>query len=474
MPYLFSYLSKYVLALFILAYSVLSLTVFAAKNGKSKSVISGFQNMINISVIFISFTDMYIVSKSIIYLFLMILILLGIVLILSLTGGLFKEADRLLLNNYCMLVSSGLIIIARISGKKAVKQFAIIIGVFCLCLLLLYLFEKIKFLKKITWWYYGIGIVMLLSVFVLGKITHGSNLSVTIGSVTFQPSEFVKIIFIFFIAALLWNRTDLRTIIISAAATAVLVLIQVISKDLGSALIFFITYLLILTIATGKIRYLFIGSGLFIPACAAAYFIFYHIRVRFLIWLNPWDYIDNKGYQITQSLFSITSGGLFGTGLLKGTPETIPYAETDFIFSVICEELGIIFAISLLLISISSFLEMFRISRKINDNFYKLVITGIAVSLTFQVFLTVGGGVKFIPLTGVTFPLVSYGGSSVMASTIMYYLVQAVYIRLRHENSNSVNNSINNSMNNTINSSINNNTINKAKPANSFDGNIVN
>lgn len=438
MTYLFIELSKYINAVFIFGYAVLCLSVFGAGTGRAKSVIAGFQNMFNILILVVSFTDMYLVSGSLMFLLLLALILIGIILIISLTTGIFKEADRLLVNNYCMLISSGLIIISRISAKKALKQYVIILGIFCLCLVFLFFFEKIKFLKKLTWYYAGIGAVMLLSVFVLGKITHGSNLSVSIGPVTFQPSEFVKIIYIFFLAALLWNRSDIKTLALSALVSAAFVIIQVFSKDLGSALIFFVTYLLIVTIATGKIRYLFIGTGVFIPACLIAYKLFYHIRVRVLIWQDPWSYIDNKGYQITQSLFSITSGGLWGTGLLKGTPETIPYAETDFIFSVICEEMGIIFAVSLLLIALSSFIEMFRISEKINDKFYKLIITGIAVSLTFQVFLTVGGGVKFIPLTGVTLPLVSYGGSSVMASTIMYYIVQAVYIRLRHENTGSL------------------------------------
>lgn len=192
-------------------------------------------------------------------------------------------------------------------------------------------------------------------------------------------------------------------------------------------------YLFILVIATGN--YLFMVGGLLAGAGASivAYKIFSHVRVRVEIWRDPWPYIDNKGYQIIQSMFSITSGGFWGTGLLKGTPTTIPFADTDFVFSVICEEMGLIYAISILIIGISSFIEMLRVSSKINDNFYKQIVFGIAVSLLFQAFVTVGGGIKFIPLTGVTLPLISYGGSSIMSSTLMYFIVQAIYVRLRKE-----------------------------------------
>lgn len=298
---------------------------------------------------------------------------------------------------------------------------------------MIYFFEKITFLKKLTWVYAAIGLLLLSIVLVLGKISHGSKLSISIGPVSIQPSEFVKILFIFFIASILWYEISYKKIIVSALIAALYVAILVLSKDLGSALIYFMIYLFILVIATGN--YLFMIGGLLAGSVASiiAYKIFSHVRVRVEIWKDPWPLIDSKGYQIIQSMFSITSGGFWGTGLLKGTPTTIPYCDTDFIFSVICEEMGIICGISILLICISSFIEMLRVSSKINDNFYKQIVFGIAISLLFQTFLTVGGGIKFIPLTGVTLPLISYGGSSVMSTTFMYFIVQAIYVRLRKE-----------------------------------------
>lgn len=147
----------------------------------------------------------------------------------------------------------------------------------------------------------------------------------------------------------------------------------------------------------------------------------------------PGKYIDNKGYQITQSLFAIGSGSWFGMGLLKGNPTAIPYVEADFIFSSICEELGVIFGMCLILICVSSFFEMIRIAVRIHDRFYQLVVYGIGIMYIFQIFLTIGGGTKFIPLTGVTLPFISYGGSSVMTTMIMFFIIQGIYIRLQKE-----------------------------------------
>lgn len=414
-------------------YAVLGISIFAVKNTGFKTAIAVSQNAINILVVGVACMNMYLVSKNAMYLAALIYILISVFLFLFFTQSAFPECNILLLNNFSMLVSCGLIIIARVSINKSFKQFVIVTACFALCIAMIYIFGKIKWFKKITWVYASVGLLMLSIVLVLGKISHGSKLSISLGPISVQPSEFVKILFIFFIASILWNEINYKKIALSALIAALYIGILVVSKDLGSALIYFMVYLFILVIATGN--YLFMVGGLLAGAGASivAYKIFSHVRVRVEIWRDPWPYIDNKGYQIIQSMFSITSGGFWGTGLLKGTPTTIPFADTDFVFSVICEEMGLIYAISILIIGISSFIEMLRVSSKINDNFYKQIVFGIAVSLLFQAFVTVGGGIKFIPLTGVTLPLISYGGSSIMSSTLMYFIVQAIYVRLRKE-----------------------------------------
>ena len=174
-----------------------------------------------------------------------------------------------------------------------------------------------------------------------------------------------------------------------------------------------------------------------------AYRLFSHVQVRVQAWRDPWSVIDSQGYQITQSLFALSRGGWFGLGIGQGTPEDIPYVETDFIFAAVTEELGLLFSVSLLVVCICCFLQMMRIAlgntRSMarnhvsvqQDRFYRLLASGFGVMYIFQVFLTVGGGIRFIPLTGVTLPLVSYGGSSVMTTLFLFAAVQGAGLKRR-------------------------------------------
>ncbi len=143
--------------------------------------------------------------------------------------------------------------------------------------------------------------------------------------------------------------------------------------------------------------------------------------------------IDDAGYQITQSLFGISSGGWFGLGLFRGNPTSIPFVEADFVFSAVAEELGIIFSMCLILICISCFIMFMNISIRLKDKFYQLIAFGLGVTYIFQVFLTIGGGTKFIPMTGVTLPLISYGGSSVLTTLIMFFIIEGLYIIRQEE-----------------------------------------
>ncbi|MDE6890399.1 MAG: FtsW/RodA/SpoVE family cell cycle protein, partial [Lachnospiraceae bacterium] len=161
--------------------------------------------------------------------------------------------------------------------------------------------------------------------------------------------------------------------------------------------------------------------------------VFTHVQVRVQAWKDPWSVIDAEGYQITQSLFAISSGSWFGLGLFKGTPQSIPFVETDFIFSAIAEEMGNIFAVCLILICVSCFILFMNVAAKLRDKFYQLAAFGLGVTYIFQVFLTIGGGTKFIPLTGVTLPLISYGGSSVLTTLIMFAVLEGLYIIYQEE-----------------------------------------
>lgn len=169
-----------------------------------------------------------------------------------------------------------------------------------------------------------------------------------------------------------------------------------------------------------------LGSGS--AAAVIAYFLFSHVRQRVVAWKSPFSVYEGAGYQIVQGLFAIGAGGWFGMGLCQGSPEMIPFVKQDYMFAAICEELGGLFAICLILICMSMFLLVVNISLRIKKRFYKLIALGLGTEYAFQVFLTIGGVTKFIPMTGITLPLVSYGGSSVLSTIIMLAIIQGLYI----------------------------------------------
>ena len=205
-------------------------------------------------------------------------------------------------------------------------------------------------------------------------------------------------------------------------------LILVASKDLGAALIIFVVYLAMLYVATRQPLYLAAGLGAGSVASVAAYYLFGHVRTRVIVWKDPFASYDNGGYQVAQSLFAIGTGGWFGMGLFQGEPDTIPVADEDFIFSAISEELGLIFALCMILVCVSCYVMFLNIAMQLHNMFYKMVALGLGTCYIFQVFLTIGGVTKFIPSTGVTLPLVSYGGSSLLSTLIMFAIIQGLYI----------------------------------------------
>ena len=229
-------------------------------------------------------------------------------------------------------------------------------------------------------------------------------------------------------AALLWNDASFSQVVKATIIGGLHVLILVFCRDLGSAAVFFITYLVMIYVATKKLRYLAIGFGGGAGASVIAYFLFGHVRQRVVAWKDPMAVYNEEGYQIVQSLFAIGTGGWFGMGLCQGSPKSIPVVTDDFIFSAICEELGGLFAICMILVCMSFFLMIVNISLQIKNPFYKLIALGLGTEYAFQVFLTIGGATKFIPMTGITLPLVSYGGSSVMSTIIMLAIIQGLYI----------------------------------------------
>ena len=363
------------------------------------------------------------------YLFVFGLLQLAIVIGTALLyRTLYKSANMLMANNILMMLSIGLVMISRINHGKAQKQLLISLGGMLFLLLFPLLRERFDSLRKGTYFYGVLGIAALAGVLLLGAITNGSKITFTIAGLTFQPSEFVKILFLLFMASALCEENNTQHLIFLTLAALVHVGILVVSRDLGSALIFFVIYLVLLFLSTGKWEILVSGILFGVITAILCYFLFAHVRVRVQVFLDPWSSIDGSGFQITQALFAISFGGLFGAGLMQGMPSSIPFVESDFIFAAIIEEMGIIFGICLILLCLNIFTDFLLLAGSYSNKFYRLYTFGTAVAFIFQAFLTIGGEVKFIPLTGVTLPLVSYGGSSVLATFIMFGIIGAIFM----------------------------------------------
>lgn len=354
--------------------------------------------------------------------------LLYFILLIEINKMIYKEKNRPLLNVMSMMLMIGFVMLTRIAYNKAVKQFIICAVSTVIGFLVMFVMKNVKKMRDFSYIYAVVGIAALCAVYAIGKVTYGAKLSLDFGLFSIQPSEFVKITYVMFISGLLYKSQGLKNIVLSAVFAGIHVILLVLSSDLGTALIFSIVYIFLLYMSTGKSYFLFGGMIAGSSAAVVAYKLFYHVQVRVAAWLDPWPIIDDKGYQITQSLFAIGTGGLFGMGLYEGMPNAIPVVDQDFMFSAVAEELGTIFSVCVILLSLVIFLVFIRTSFHGTDNFYRLICAGFAVLYGFQLFLTVGGAIKMIPSTGVTYPLISYGGSSLMSTLIIFFIIQGVRI----------------------------------------------
>jgi cell division protein FtsW (lipid II flippase) len=417
-------ISKYVIAGSMAAFTIFSFLVFMYKGEKRRGWIYALQTVALFATQFACFIQIIAQTGSKRYFLLLMIQTLVLISTISMFKMVYPDGNRLLINNMCMFLMVGMIMITRISYGKGIRQFIIASASLVIAFLVPEILFRCAFLERMGWIFAGIGLAVLLILLIYGSVTNGSKINFRIAGLSFQPQEIVKIIFAFFIASILAQKKDFKTVCIVTAIAAAHVLVLVLLKDLGSALIYFVVYLCVLFVATNQPLY-FLG-GLLSGAAASfvAYKLFPHVQQRVLAWKDPWTEIDSTGYQITQSLFAISGGGLWGLGLYGGTPSSIPYVEEDFMFAAIAEELGIIFASCLIAVCISTFLMILLEAYKIKNNFGRLLCVGLGVTYIFQVFLTVGGDSKFIPLTGVTLPLVSYGGTSVMVTIVMLSLVE--------------------------------------------------
>lgn len=427
-------LSKYIFAFLMCFYTFMTFRIFAVKDESERSLKCVQQNLLMFLIHFLAYALLFVSEWNMNYVALYLVQVLYLFLYIVMFRVIYKNGNVLLLNNMCMLMTVGFIIITRLSFSQGVRQFIFVVIGSILTMVIPVIMQNLKTLRNIPWLYGVVGIAALLVVLIAGELTHGANIALQIGNfISIQPSEFIKIVYVFFIAAMFNRSTSFGNVVITTILAAVHVIILVMSTDLGSALIYFVVYLVMLFVATKQFIYVALGLAAGSGAAVVAYRLFSHVRIRVQAWRDPWTLIDNDGYQITQSLFAIGMGSWFGVGLNQGMPYKIPYVEMDFIFSAICEELGIIFGICLILMCMNTFMLMMDVGMKSKGKFYKLLAVGLSTAYGFQIFLTIGGGIKFIPLTGVTLPLISYGGSSAFSTLILFAVIQGLYMLRMNE-----------------------------------------
>jgi cell division protein FtsW (lipid II flippase) len=376
---------------------------------------------------------------------------LGIVLLLLLASHIVvrrfaAQADGLLLPLAALLNGLGYVIIARLDPDLAASQSAwTFIGLGCFAATLI-IVPDVRRLEPYRYTFALLGVVLLLLPLIpkLGVNINGARIWLRVGPFSIQPGEFAKVVLAAFLAGYLVDKRELLTIstrrlgpinlpdlkhfgpVLLAWGIALVVMIA--ERDLGSSLLFFTLFITMLYMATGRTAYVILGLGMFSAGAFLAFQRFDHVQRRVDIWLDPFEDPKGAGFQIVEAAFAMADGGLTGTGLGLGTPGKIPFAATDMIFAAIGEELGLFGATAVLATFLLFVAAGFRVAAQTEDVFEKLLAAGLTALLGFQAFVIIGGILRVLPLTGVTLPFVSYGGSSLIAN----YIILALLVRISH------------------------------------------
>jgi len=392
------YIRKSIFLLFIFSFLALSLAMIF--------------NIANLSA-----TDFYT------YLAILIVIVLSTILTPKIT-----KADNILLMIVNMLFAIGVAMIYRINpsfGKRQLQFYLIGIVLFFLTFFILRTF---KFWNKISIFYVIVSVGLFMATLVFGSYIGGAKNWIVIGPVTIQPSEFIKVPLAFFVASFYSRYNEISMKPFGRYYMNIVIYIFIgflfLQKDLGTALIFFGLMILAQFVYEKDRVLITINILAMILGSILAYFMFGHVRIRVATWLDPWSDINATGYQITQALFATASGGLFGTGIGLGHPDYIPVAESDFIFSAISEEMGVFMGLAVILLFMILVYRAFKISLIQQDKFFSILAFCIGVLFAFQTFIILGGVLKIIPLTGVTLPFISQGGSSMLSGFILLGCLQ--------------------------------------------------
>ena len=350
----------------------------------------------------------------------------------------YENSCPLIWNGLFFLLALGLAMQQRLATSGGGAQlFFYNVGMTCALIIPLALkvipkFEKLSFVYMLT------GLALLLLPFFIGRSAYGATNWVRVGFISFQPSEAVKFLFVIYLASAYRNEVKLKNLVFPGVMSGIFVLILVLQNDLGGALIFFMSFMVLTYIAYGS-ELLFLAGMLAASGGAiAAYRFLSHIQTRVSAWLNPWEDPYNRGYQILQSLFAIGTWGFLGSGLTRGYPGYVPNVVNDMIFAAICEEFGGVFGVLIIGIYIMIFYRGTHIALRSHNRYFALLAAGFTGLLAFQTFLILGGVIKLIPLTGVTLPFVSAGGSSAVSCIIMIGFTQWIGLKPGKARSNGI------------------------------------
>lgn len=348
-----------------------------------------------------------------------------------------SEGDLYIFLIVSMLMSIGIIMIFRISSDLGLKQLMwLVIGIGAF-------FGSYLMITRLSFWesLFPVYIAAAYSFFaitlLLGDRKHGAINWISIGGISFQPAEMTKIILVFIMACFYAKRDILEKYKYAdywmMGVVYSFIGLLFIQRDLGTAMIFLGIFTGLQYIYSNDRKIIRVNLGLFSIGGLMAYILFDHVKVRIMTWIDPWPYIDNKGYQITQSLFAIAEGSYFGTGLGRGNPSFIPLSYNDFIFSSITEEMGVFTGIGIIMLFMILVYRGFKIALRQDSKFYRILALGITLMFGIQSFIIIGGVTKVIPLTGLTLPFVSYGGTSVLSSFIALGILQGASEKLIRE-----------------------------------------
>lgn len=348
-------------------------------------------------------------------------------------------ADPALLPIVFTLSGIGVTFVTRLEPDAAMSQIVLLFVGVALMVGTLAAVKNLDVVKRYKYTLGVIGIVLLVLPMLIGTEIYGSKLWIKIGTFTFQPGEFAKVFIVLFLAGYLAENRELLSISNRSflgiklprlrllyplfIVWGICLLVVAFERDLGSALLFYTIFLIMLYVATGRISYVLIGMILLVIGGFGMYQIMGHVRVRFQIWLDPFSDPQNLGYQIVQSLFSLADGGLFGTGIGKGMPTLIPVVSSDMIFAAIGEEMGLLGGSAVLMLFMLFAVRGLTTAARAKSDLAAFSAAGLTAAISFQAFTIVGGVTKLIPLTGVTLPFMSQGGSSLLASFVIVALL---------------------------------------------------